>query len=185
MHRCWTSRFETRCSARRLLPFKSSPVCRRLSGQCFRISQSSPCSCSSSWRASRYHSESYVITDRSLLTLFRAMVGNFEFDDIYDDFESCPQPRWARDTGIGLLVFYLIVMAILLLNLLIAVLSTVHSEVYAHSTQEFHLARARVIHQTCRALLYGRLPPPLNLAMPVLGVIGDAMAEIFHLIIIG
>ena len=50
----------------------------------------------------------------ALLTTFESMLGSFDFDLFREDNNACSRPQMAND-----------VMAILLLNLLIAVLSTV------------------------------------------------------------
>lgn len=64
----------------------------------------------------------------SILTLFGAMLGGADFT-IFDD-EICEHGMyWASEVGVFLLVMYLLVMAILMLNLLIAVLGTIHDEV--------------------------------------------------------
>lgn len=64
----------------------------------------------------------------SLLTTFEAALGQFyadDFDDIGSQCPNLPAPGRSRHAGMFLLVTYLIVMAVVLLNLLIAVLSTV------------------------------------------------------------
>lgn len=74
-----------------------------------------------------YLQKAYGTVARSCLTMFRAMLGDFYFDDLTAAKEYCRLP-WAMDAAVGLLVLYLVLVAILLLNLLIAVLSTVHAE---------------------------------------------------------
>lgn len=71
----------------------------------------------------------------SLLTLFHAMLGGASFDMFDDEIIDCKGASWDHHAGIFLLVAYLIVMSILLLNLLIAVLSTVHDKVSATRKQ--------------------------------------------------
>lgn len=62
------------------------------------------------------------------LSMFRAMLGDFDFDTL--EFASeCGLPSLTESALVGLLVLYLVIMSILLLNLLIAILSTVHAEV--------------------------------------------------------
>lgn len=70
---------------------------------------------------------------RALLTIFAAALGEFgtiidHFDSIEDQCENLA-PELAYHASIILLVAYLVVMAVVLLNLLIAVLSTAHQEV--------------------------------------------------------
>ena len=72
-------------------------------------------------------------------------------------------------------------MAVVLLNLLIAVLSTAHDKVYENAEKEFHLARARLVLQSARTVLRRRTPPPLNLIMVLLGVAVDTLTEISRL----
>lgn len=69
-------------------------------------------------------------------------------------------------------------MSVVLLNLLIAVLSTAHDEVYANAEKEFHPARARLIYQSARVVARRRPPPPLNLVKVVVGVLLVAGTEV-------
>ncbi|CAM9277026.1 unnamed protein product [Scytosiphon promiscuus] len=71
-------------------------------------------------------------------------------------------------------------MSILLLNLLIAVLSTAHAEVYANAEKEFHLARAKLIQQSWQDVQKERQPPPINLIMPIVGLLADAIGIVWH-----
>lgn len=77
----------------------------------------------------------------------------------------------------------MITMSVVLLNLLIAVLSTAHEKVYANAEKEFHLARARLIYQSARVVARRRPPPPLNLVKVAVGVLLDAGTEAVRLII--
>lgn len=68
----------------------------------------------------------------ALPVVFGASLGDFSFEEFNNIETECPDhpaPERARDAGIFLLVMYLIVMAVILFNLLIAILSTTHSEV--------------------------------------------------------
>lgn len=66
----------------------------------------------------------------SLLTLFHAMLGGPSFEMFYDEPADCDGASWNHyHAGFFLLAVYLIIMSILLLNLSIAVLSTVHDKV--------------------------------------------------------
>lgn len=78
---------------------------------------------------------------------------------------------------------YTITMSVVLLNLLIAVLSTAHDEVYVNAEKEFHLARARLIVQSARSVAHRRPPPPLNLMKLGLGVLIDVFTEISRFIL--
>lgn len=75
----------------------------------------------------------------------------------------------------------MVTMSVVLLNLLIAVLSTAHDEVYANAEKEFHLARARLVYQSAHVVSRGRPPPPLNLLKVVLGLLVDAGTELWRL----
>lgn len=72
----------------------------------------------------------------------------------------------------------MVVMAVVLLNLFIAVLSTAHDEVYVNAEKEYHLARAKLIHQSARVVRRRRPPPPLNLIKLVLGIVLDTATEV-------
>lgn len=72
--------------------------------------------------------EAYGTFWRSLLTMFESMLGNFDFDTL-SSAGMCHRPSWAYNAGVLLLMGYLVIMSILLLNLLIAVMSTVRSPV--------------------------------------------------------
>lgn len=124
--------------------------------------------------------EAFGSLDRSLLTLFRAMLGDFDFDVLMAAEDSCGRPPAAKVAGILLLVFYLVIMAILLLNLLIAVLSTAHAEVEKNAKAEFHLARSRAVQQTWGTVLEDRLPSPLNLVSPILGITVDLAGAMWY-----
>ena len=70
----------------------------------------------------------------SLLFVFQAPFGVFDFaifDTVDDDCSHLPASvrASAHDVGIALLVGYIVVMALILFNLLIAILSTTHREV--------------------------------------------------------
>lgn len=75
----------------------------------------------------------------------------------------------------------MVTMSVVLLNLLIAVLSTAHDEVYANAEKEFHLARARLIAQSARSVAGNRPPPPLNLVKVLSGVVVDTATEVYRL----
>lgn len=111
----------------------------------------------------------------ALLTMFQSMLGSFDFDSFHAryenaDGEDCGSLRYS-EFGVILLVMYLVITAVMLLNLLIAVLSTTHSEVHQNAPKEFQLARAKLILQSEEDVLKDVLPPPFNLVKPLLGMI--------------
>ena len=73
------------------------------------------------------HGEYGTFSD-AYLTMFRALLGDFEFDS-FKSARECDVPSWAEPVGVLFLVLYLAISSVLLLNLLIAVLSTAHAEV--------------------------------------------------------
>ncbi|CAB1096081.1 unnamed protein product [Ectocarpus sp. CCAP 1310/34] len=125
--------------------------------------------------------ESYGSFGTAFLTVFKAPLGEFKFEDFDDVGGQCPynpSPGRASDAGTFLLVAYLVVLAVVMLNLLIAVLSTAHGEVYANGEKEFHLARTRLILQSARAVAHRRIPPPFNLVQLVVGFLLDGVSEL-------
>ncbi|CAN0470807.1 unnamed protein product, partial [Ectocarpus sp. 12 AP-2014] len=62
-----------------------------------------------------------------------------------------------------LLVVYLVLLTIMMLNLLVAVLSTAHAKVDADAGLEYKVTRARLIQHYVNVVEIDRLPPPLNL----------------------
>lgn len=72
--------------------------------------------------------ESYGTLADATLSMFKAMLGDFEFDDLRPSTD-CNHPDFAEDAATALLVVYLVLVTVLFLNLLIAILSTAHAEV--------------------------------------------------------
>lgn len=106
------------------------------------------------------------------LAIYRA-APNFDVFD-KDDFP-CQGPTWQYDAGVALLVLYMVNMAILMLNLLIAVLSTVHDTVHERAELEFNLTRNQFIQRGAGVVARGHLPPPLNLLMVVVSAAIDML----------
>lgn len=100
------------------------------------------------------------------LLLFKAMLGEVGFFDELDvagDSDDDRNSDVRRSVGTVLFVMYLVVMAVMLLNLLIAVLSTSHSRVQENVDREFKVSKAKLI-QHYRWIVAGDiLPPPFNL----------------------
>ena len=103
---------------------------------------------------------------------------NFEFFD--EDVDDCNGPIWEYDAGIALLVLYMVIMAILMLNLLIAVLSTVHDAVNDHSELEFQLSRNQIIQRQTYEVQKDRLPPPFSLVLETTLVAADVVGELWN-----
>ena len=116
----------------------------------------------------------------SMLTLFSASMGDFSFDAIRKE-----QPV----LGPVLMMLYLFVGAVMLLNLLIAILSDVYARVQESALAEFSFAKAKTV-ATYSIFWHGQktvipLPPPLNLVtlcleplVAVLGGLGDAWSTV-------
>lgn len=103
------------------------------------------------------------------LTLFKAMLGEVGF------FEEFPGESFDA-VATALLIVYLVVIAVMLLNLLIAVLSTSHSKVEGKADQEFKVSKARMIVHYRLVVDKCLLPPPFNLVQFVLSapfIVGD------------
>lgn len=100
---------------------------------------------------------------RACLDLFEAMLGEVALLDEISGSEG-------EAAGTILILVYLVVMTIMLLNLLIAVLSTAHSYVHENSTVEYKVSKARIIQHYVLAVKYDLLPPPFNLFQLVLSL---------------
>ena len=93
-----------------------------------------------------------------MLTLFSASLGDFSFDAIQKQYSVL---------GPILMILYLFVGAVMLLNLLIAILSAVYDRVQEGATKEFAFAKAQAV--SMHGIYWNKketsipLPPPLNL----------------------
>eukprot|EP00752_Nemacystus_decipiens_P011859 g10519.t1 len=122
----------------------------------------------------------------SFVTVFSSALGGPDFglfEEAGDDCSPCHLPKGARNAGRFLMVVYMVTMTVVLLNLLIAVLSTAHDKVYANAEKEFHLARAKLIYQSARVVARRRPPAPLNLAKVALGIVVDTANELCRAIL--
>ena len=97
--------------------------------------------------------------DEILLHLFKAMLGDVEY---YDDFDDSSRERYAT-VGQVLLAIFVIVMTIMLLNLLIAILSTTHADVHKNAEREFRISKARTVQYYRLVVEHDILPAPFNL----------------------
>eukprot|EP00903_Cladosiphon_okamuranus_P009225 g8807.t1 len=101
--------------------------------------------------------DSFRTVDRALVVVFGAPLGEFSFEifeNVEDQCPNQPAPRHAAGAGSFLLVSYLVVMAVVLLNLLIAILSTAHKEVHVNGEAEFFLARTRLVLQSAETVAH-------------------------------
>ncbi|CAM9436038.1 unnamed protein product [Discosporangium mesarthrocarpum] len=101
--------------------------------------------------------ELFTSFDNALLTLFRAMLGDFDFDEFSD------LPNAQQNVGIALMVVYLVVMAVTLINLLIAVIVTEHRKVHDDIEREFWLSYATMILNYESVIEHHFLPAPFNI----------------------
>lgn len=100
----------------------------------------------------------------TLLRLFRAMLSDL---DVFDEVSG------RRNDGVGtiLLVVYLFIVTIMLLNLLVAILSTSHDKVQANVAGQFNVSKARIVHHYEWVVDKDVLPAPFNLVQLPLSVI--------------
>lgn len=97
---------------------------------------------------------------RTLLNLFKAMLGEVGF---FDEISEVRYENRYKSVATVLLVAYLVIITIVLLNLLIAVLSTKHSEVQEHADKEYKVLKARLIKHYRFVVQDDLLPSPFNL----------------------
>ena len=117
-------------------------------------------------------SAGFTTLPRAMLTLFGAALGDFSFDEIRKE-----QPI----LGPVLMMLYLFVGAVMLLNLLIAILADVYNRVQEGSMEEFSFSKAKTV--STYSIFWDKgntvipLPPPLNLVTfllePVAAVLGS------------
>ncbi|CAM9728979.1 unnamed protein product [Ectocarpus sp. 6 AP-2014] len=99
------------------------------------------------------------------LDVFKAMLGEVSvFSDIYED-------SVYRDVARVLLVVYLTVVAVMLLNLLIAVLSTEHAKVDEQQDIAFRESKVRIMKLYVRIVDSDVLPSPFNLPQIAVGLV--------------
>lgn len=91
----------------------------------------------------------------TVLGLFNAMLGD---TDLFDEFSG------ERYDGVAtvLLVVYLFIVTIMLLNLLIAILSTSHAQVQDNVEREFKVSKARIVEHYRVVVENDLLPAPFN-----------------------
>ena len=107
------------------------------------------------------------------VSAFKAMLGEFSVLDEYEFIYSF----WAT----LLIVLYLIIMTIILLNLLIAVLSTEHAKVDERSDREFSVSKVRMMKLYRSVVENDLLPPPFNLVQLAILLPFHVADRLFHL----
>lgn len=95
--------------------------------------------------------------------LFRAMLGE---TDLFGDFSGSEYD----DVASLLLVVYLFIVTIMLLNLLVAILSTSHSQVQDNAGIELKVSKARIVSHYRWVVKCDVLPAPFNLMQLVLSL---------------
>ena len=99
-----------------------------------------------------------------LLLLFKTLLGDVE---AFDEFSANARNRYSP-IGNTLLVLYLVIMTIMLLNLLIAVLSTAHAKVETNAEKDLGISKVGVVEHYLLIVAFDILPVPLNLVQFVL-----------------
>lgn len=100
----------------------------------------------------------------TFLGLFKAMLGDTEF---FDEFSG---GRYDRVATI-LVVIYLFMVTIMLLNLLVAILSTAHAQVQENTGGTFKVSKARIVDHYRLVVEKDLLPAPFNLVQLVLSLV--------------
>lgn len=111
----------------------------------------------------------------AFLTMFQYMLGEFNFEAFYDRYETVDGDDCGgiayEAFGVALLAIYLVVTAVMLLNLLIAVLSAAHSKIEKNADKELQLERAKIILQSGEDVRNDAIPSPFNLVKPMVGIV--------------
>lgn len=76
---------------------------------------------------------------------------------------------------------YLVTVAAVLLNLLIAVFNSAQDQGICESEKSRHLTRAKFIMQSAHDVEARRLPPPFNVIKVFLSVVVDTISELWWL----
>ncbi|CAM9508523.1 unnamed protein product [Scytosiphon promiscuus] len=109
------------------------------------------------------------------LSVFKAMLGEVNAFDVL--YEESPY----KDVARLLLVLYLIVVAVMLLNLLIAVLSTEHAKVERQQDRAFRESKVRIMKLYTRQVDADLVPSPFNLVQLALWLMASAVDGLFRL----
>ena len=104
--------------------------------------------------------------DETLLLLFKTLLGDVE---AFEEFDQSAENRYAF-MGRLLLVLYLVVMTIMLLNLLIAVLSTAYAKVETNADKRLEVSKVRTVEHFRLIVASDILPAPFNLVQLIFTV---------------
>ena len=102
-----------------------------------------------------------------LLLLFKTLLSDVE---AFEEFGDSARNRFSF-TGNLLLVLYLVVMTVMLLNLLIAVLSTAHAKVEINADKELEVAKVRVFEHYRLIVALDIIPAPFQIFINLLPLV--------------
>ncbi|CAN0480244.1 unnamed protein product [Ectocarpus sp. 12 AP-2014] len=115
----------------------------------------------------------------TLLALFKAMLGDVDF------FNDIATDQYDNDSvATVLLVVYLFVVTIMLLNLLVAILSTPHAEVQDNVKVEVKVSKARVVEHYQWVVDHHVLPAPFNVLQEVLSFAVSMLVMLCWLVVV-
>eukprot|EP00752_Nemacystus_decipiens_P008850 g7897.t2 len=109
----------------------------------------------------------------TFLGLFKAMLGDTDF---FDEFSG---GRYDRVATI-LVVIYLFTVTIMLLNLLVAILSTAHAQVQGNTGGTFKVVKARIVDHYRLVVDEDLLPAPFNLVQLLLSMVEVTFAVLYY-----
>merc|ERR1719197_70453 len=99
---------------------------------------------------------------KSLITMFKASLGDFSFEE----FWQIQNDTLTQTFGILMLIIFLFVCAIMLLNLLIAILADTYTRVQTEMMETFHFEKALLVQEHMiwwnGSETVIELPPPFN-----------------------
>ncbi|CAM9653004.1 unnamed protein product [Ectocarpus sp. 4 AP-2014] len=114
----------------------------------------------------------------TFLALFKAMLGDVDF------FNDIATDQYDNDSvATVLLVVYLFVVTIVLLNLLVAILSTSHAEVQDNVKVEVKVSKARVVEHYQWVVEHHVLPAPFNVLQKVLSWAAWMVVMLYFLVV--
>lgn len=104
--------------------------------------------------------------DFTLLSLFKTSLGDVGF---FDDLDETEREQFAV-VGRILLIIFVVSVTIMLLNLLIAILSTAHADIHSNAEREFKVCRARTVQHYRLVVESNILPAPFNVLQLLLSL---------------